>query len=244
MDLLTSRFFTIRDERSDHFVLPLPSAWWSRPYEYSWASQFTEESDTVLDAACGIEHPYKFYLLDTCREVYACDLDERVLSRSAMFHELRQIYGQEATDKLPEKYFSRIHYSRASLTELPYADRMFDKIFCISVLEHLKDLFNKHNITFGFTILRLFLRNDLYVALREFRRVLKDDGLIIMTFDYPDINLAYMSMISNALGFIPAGHLEREIPADAIHFYFQRKDFFCYRLVLKKSTNKTRGFEK
>ncbi len=54
---LTSRFVQLSDDQSDYFVYKMPGEWWSRKYEYEWASQFCHESQVVLDAACGVEHP-------------------------------------------------------------------------------------------------------------------------------------------------------------------------------------------
>ena len=94
--LFTSRFVTRGDQRLDHLILPLHKTWWSRPYEYAWASRFADGADTVLDAACGVEHPFKFFLLDRCREVHACDIDERILSRERTLRELRSVFGNDA----------------------------------------------------------------------------------------------------------------------------------------------------
>lgn len=37
---LISRFFKINDEIMKEVIVPLPGTWWSRPYEYCWASKF------------------------------------------------------------------------------------------------------------------------------------------------------------------------------------------------------------
>ena len=68
-DLLTTRFFNTNDKRMDTVVFPLPSHWWSRFYEYAWAAEFCSENDVVLDAACGIPHPFKFYLAGKCKHM-------------------------------------------------------------------------------------------------------------------------------------------------------------------------------
>lgn len=61
-------FFTTGDCHTKKFVFDLPEAWWSRHYEYEWAKQFCAGEDIALDAACGICHPFKFYLADNCKE--------------------------------------------------------------------------------------------------------------------------------------------------------------------------------
>lgn len=57
---------------------------------------------------------------------------------------------------------ARVSFTHTNLHELPYENASVDIIFCISVLEHTD---NHHQI------------------LDEFKRVLKQDGLLIITFD-------------------------------------------------------------
>ena len=65
-DQYATRFIRQSDPQTSKLIFKLPSTWWSRPYEYAWADKFVEPGDTVLDAACGIAHPFKFYLADKC----------------------------------------------------------------------------------------------------------------------------------------------------------------------------------
>jgi ubiquinone/menaquinone biosynthesis C-methylase UbiE len=55
-----------------------------------------------------------------------------------------------------------VHFDVADLHKLPYPDDTFDAVYCISVLEHSTD--------YG-------------VIIGEFRRVLKPEGMLIVTFD-------------------------------------------------------------
>jgi len=55
-----------------------------------------------------------------------------------------------------------VRFTRAGIDRIPFADHAFDAIYCISVLEHLD---NDHQ------------------ALLEFRRVLKPEGILAITFD-------------------------------------------------------------
>jgi len=241
-DRMSSRFFTTADSKAENLVLPLPAVWWSRPYEYAWAATFAEGADRVLDAACGVEHPFKFYLLDHCGQVDACDLDERILCRQATLEGLRNTYGDDAVESLPERYLTGIRYVRASVTHLPYPEGIFDRVFCVSVLEHLNDYFNRNARSSVPKLFRFAFSRDIYRALREFRRVLKDGGFIVLTFDYPDINLDYLARIADELGLAPAGPVIRDIPPDAL--YFEPLNIHCFRMVLKKTHNaKDRGTE-
>ena len=231
MDHLTSRFLKTKDLRCDEVVLPLHPAWWSRPYEYAWAGSFAE-GGTVLDAACGIEHPFKFFLVDRVGEIHACDMEEGILSRDAIRKGLRETYGEAVAGQLPERYLDGIHFSRSSITALPYADGLFDRIFCVSVLEHLTDSFNRHPWIPRVDLLQSLLKRDIWLALGEFKRVLKNDGLIILTFDYPDINLDYLASVVRSLGLSFAGETDFTLPADAL--YAESLKLSCFRAVLKK----------
>ena len=130
-----SRFFTYDDSHTDFFVYQLPKGWWSRFYEYEWCKNFIEANDVILDAASGIFHPFKYYCADKCKEIYAFDIIPDVTK------DLRDIEScpEEFKGKLEVlcELQGKIHNCCCSLNELPYNDNMFDKVFCISVLEHL-----------------------------------------------------------------------------------------------------------
>jgi len=123
----------------------IPLEWWSRFYEYEWAKQFVVKNQNVLDAGCGIEHPFKYYLADMNCKVTAVDKDEAIKDL-----------------KYKNTTFIQTELKKLS-SELPV--NSFDTIFCISVLEHTK--------------------NGLKSILDGFNAILKDNGKIIITFDYP-----------------------------------------------------------
>lgn len=83
----------------------------------------------VLDAACGISHPLKFYLAGFSDEVYACDLDARILSREAILQNIADDIGAEAARQAGARRTTSLHLAQADLTKLPYADESFDTIF-------------------------------------------------------------------------------------------------------------------
>ncbi|WP_238653315.1 class I SAM-dependent methyltransferase [Paenibacillus piscarius] len=209
-----SRFFVKSDARREELVYPLPEAWWSRPYEYEWCTRFISPHDIVLDAACGISHPLKFYLAGHSAEVYACDQDARILSRKAILENVAEDIGAEAARLVEAVPVTRLHLAQANLTKLPYEDESFDTIFCISVLEHLSV-------------------QETVLAVREFHRTLNGEGLLILTFDHPTVNLPQMNEILLQAGFQYWGETDFNLPADAVHTE-QWGGLNCFRAVLKK----------
>jgi len=215
-----------------HFVFDIPQPWWSRPYEYAWASSFARPEDIALDAASGIEHPFKFFLLDQCRESYACDIDPRILDHQAILDAVSNAFGHEAEKSFADRYLYDVNYSHASLTELPYEDGYFDRIYCISVLEHLKDKFNKWPWLVPFRNMLPSVPHTIEQAMTEFKRTLKDDGLIVLTFDYPRINLGYFQRIVQDLGLEFAGSTDFNRPSNAL--YSEKNRLYCFRAVVRK----------
>ncbi|SDW20008.1 bifunctional 2-polyprenyl-6-hydroxyphenol methylase/3-demethylubiquinol 3-O-methyltransferase UbiG [Paenibacillus sp. CF384] len=211
---LTSRFILESDPFASEFVFPLPSSWWSRPYEYQWCSAFAEADDIVLDAACGISHPFKFYLAQHCKQTYACDWDPLISSFDNIVEGVRTDISEEAAKLVDSQFRSRIHLQQASLTELPYGDRLFDKIFCVSVMEHLSP-------------------SDALLAMHEFHRTLKDDGLIVMTLDYPTVDFAYFQLIMMLTGLEFVGSIDTTLPANVLYTE-QWGGLSCFRVLLKK----------
>jgi ubiquinone/menaquinone biosynthesis C-methylase UbiE len=219
MDNLASRFFVKNDTRLDKVVFPLHPAWWSRPFEYAWAAEFAESGNVVLDAACGICHPFKFYLADKCKKVHAVDIDPRISEPDLIAAHIQEIFGEEAKNEFLEKgMYVDIEAKNASISELPYKNNMFDKVFCISVLEHIPD-------------------EKKLVVLKEFRRVLKNAGSIILTMDYsnkPEYSMVTMDVIeamANEAGLKLVGERISAVPTDAINW---NGVLYCFRMVLMK----------
>ncbi|MGL4876372.1 MAG: class I SAM-dependent methyltransferase [Clostridium sp.] len=164
-----SRFIKIDDENTNDFIYPISHEWWSRLYEYPWAGNFAEEKDICLDAACGVGHHLKYYLAEKCTKVYACDLDPILNDRDKMLEAVKIGFGEEAYNRIMRNAH-KIDFKVENLISLSYGNRMFDKIYCISVLEHMSEEERK-------------------LALMEFGRCLKDDGIIVITMDYPSVEL-------------------------------------------------------
>jgi len=153
-----NNFFKTSDEQIESLCNTVlsPGFFWSRRYEYPFALKFAKDNDVVLDAACGTYHPLKFALSEIC-QTYACDIDDA-----------------EINDK--------IIFTKCNVSSLPYQDGMFDKVFCISSLEHM-DL------------------KTISAAILEFKRVLKQDGKLIITIDYPTLDPKNLLSMLNEVGF-------------------------------------------
>lgn len=210
-----SRFIRRDDPRDDRVVFPLPATWWSRPYEYAWAATFVERDAVVLDVACGVCHPFKFLLGERAAEAYACDWDERILSPDAILADIAECVGDAALASFDRARLATVRMSACDMTQMPYADAMFDTLFCVSVLEHLPPA--------GQT-----------ASLKEFARVLKPDGLIVMTVDHPTVEIAHLETSMAEAGLRFAGSVDLSMPADAISSDMWGPELRCIRLLLEK----------
>lgn len=209
-----SRFFVYDDARREQLVYELLESWWSRPYEYEWCTNFISPHDVVLDVSCGLSSPLKFYLAGHSAEVHACDTDARIVSWDAIMQEIADEIGNEAMEQAQSSRTPTLHLTRTDLTALPYGDESFDTIFCISVLEHLS-------------------LEDSVRAIQEFHRTLNGEGLLVLTFEYPAVNLQRMNDLLLQAGFQYWGETDFILPANAVcsEEWGGRS---CFRAVLKK----------
>ncbi len=207
-----SRFVLTSDAKRDTVIVRLPSTWWSRPYEYQWAENFAGGSLDVLDAASGISHPFKFWLAGHCHLTYACDIDPRIIDWCAMQQEIKEDLGDDALQDLQMADRSRLRFDLASILDLPYGARVMDRIFCLSVLEHLS-------------------QGEQLRALKEFGRVMKPQGLVVLTFDYPAVNMAFLQYAIRVTGLKFAGPVDFSIPPGGL--ISPDGHLRCFRAVLR-----------
>lgn len=191
----------------------MPSDWWSRFYEYAWASNFIEENDVCLDAACGAPHPFKFYLASICKDVYACDIDNDILDKDKLLRRVSKYFDEEDVKKASQ-YIDKIKFSNNSLTNLSYDENKFDKIYCISSLEYIP-------------------MDYIGICVSELYRVLKKDGLIILTVDYPTINIDFLVNCLKNAGFEFVSFFDSKLYNNAIYSQLLG-ELYCFRLLFKK----------
>jgi SAM-dependent methyltransferase len=200
-----NKFFTIHDKSIEYLNdFHIPGEWWSRRYEYKFAIDYLEKDDTILDAACGIEHPFKFYAASKVKKVIAIDKDERIKELENPLNNLKMYHGD--------------------ISKTDYVENTFDKIFCISVLEHLQG-------------------EELHNVLEEFFRILKPNGKLILTCDYPLIKPEALFAIAESKGFVTTEPLEYDHKCKD-NVKGQYGGLRCYSMVLEKEANNNDEIEK
>jgi SAM-dependent methyltransferase len=214
--LLVSRFIRKSDLKLNSvWDIPLRTSWWSRPHEYAWAMQFAGPDFVVLDAACGVSHPFKWYLADNCKETWACDTDPRLIGRAALIQETYDDLGEDAYLILNHKdyIFDKITLVKESIYDLPQSMPSFDRIFCISTLEHLK-------------------QEERVRVFENFARVLSPDGWLVLTVDYPEVTPEELSANAEKAGLVPVSAVEIGYPAPAVDI-LTNGYYSIYRCVYK-----------
>lgn len=212
-NIYTSRYILQEDEKSDFCLFKIPPHWCSRCYEYSWAMNFIDKNDICLDAACGIPHPFKFYLASVCDNVYAFDISNNILNSKYILTAVENFFGIDDCN-IACTYIDKINFSVASLTKLPYDTNTFNKIFCISSLKCLDAA-------------------DLVLAIGEFYRTLKKDGLLILTVDVPPVNLNKLVCLVYNIGFEFVGNLDLTKPNGSLCSPLPCCNN-CFRMILSK----------
>jgi ubiquinone/menaquinone biosynthesis C-methylase UbiE len=166
----------------------------TRQWEYPWAIMNSQikRGQRVLDAGCG-NSPLLLYLFRRNCLCYGIDnkfyyeihppsswnVKMRPLVVLSKIYPLYFLFNPNRMEGLsdPGKALGlRINYIKGSLSEQPFEDNIFDRIFCISTLEHLN-------------------KEDIFKAAYEFKRILKKEGLLIVTVDCLENGLLWKEFI-------------------------------------------------
>jgi len=144
-------------------TLPYPV----RRTEYPWAilNAHLDKPMKILDIGSGVS-VFPIYLASKGHEVFSIDNDEILMNR--------------ISPQLAKWCSTTVKYSVGNVTKLEFEDNTFDRVFCISVIEHLEEEildgkpvnFHKYNLDIK--------------AIDEMLRVLKPNGVLIITFDWSE----------------------------------------------------------
>ena len=145
--------------------------------EYPWAvvhGRF-EPGMRVLDAGSG-RGVLQYYLAQKGCRVSACDIDgfrsRKFLKLHRFLHRLRLSPAPDLASRLRKnaRFFGvDVDYHIESMQEISWPDQFFDRVYSISVLEHIQPASEQKR------------------AILQMARVLKPGGLMILTLDYVEI---------------------------------------------------------
>lgn len=192
--------------------------WWSRFHEYAWVRKFASAEHVVLDAAAGIPHMFKWHLAAKCKETWAVDADDRIEDMEAIKKATLTDLGEVSYKALLDipNIYNNVKFVHSSIGDLPLDDMpKFDRIFCVSVLEHMPF-------------------EDILLALKQMKSVLKSNGLCVLTVDYPDISPQELIRAAGESGLVPVGDVIYELPppADTLTLTQATRVLKIFRLVL------------
>jgi len=219
---LNNKFFTYDDEKLDKLIFDLtkdPILWWSRIYEYNWALNIISSDlreKTLMDSCCGSFHPFKYALAQFDNNtVYACDLAS--LNKMDILLEMKNYFAEEIEGKrsIIEHLGDKISWRECDIANTQYDEKMFDYITCISVFEHLD-------------------KNKQKEALIEWFRILKDEGRILLTCDYPWIIPEEIIEMAIEVGFKIDGNYNYDIPENNINIEYCGQNAKVFNMILKK----------
>ncbi len=142
---------------------------WDNPWAISNADLKSDMK--ILDCGSG-RGVLQFYLASKGLDVHAIDISNL---RSGIVKNLKSrlnrigipfaINLNKVHRKLNRKYNVMVKFNQESAEALSYPDNFFERIFSISVIEHMED-------------------QVIADSMKEMERVLKPGGLLLLTFDY------------------------------------------------------------
>lgn len=138
-------------------------------WEYPWVLSNLRLSRglSVLDAGCG-KSPLQFLLADLGMKVTGVDLHE-----GDAWHGINR--------RLARRFGAKIDYKIEGIDSLSFPDSSFDRVMCVSVLEHCR---KRHYAGDDAGDLTPEDKEFHKKIIAELLRVLKPRGLLVLTFDF------------------------------------------------------------
>lgn len=132
--------------------LGLTSLHWSRQYEYTWAIQHSNlNKEHICLEAGGAYAVFKYALAKRCKKVVCIDINQDYLDKAI-----------KSSQRLG---FSNIEFENSFIQKYK-TEQKFDRIYCLSVLEHIEN------------------KNDRIDCLKNMFGLLKSGGELYLSFDF------------------------------------------------------------
>jgi SAM-dependent methyltransferase len=184
-------------------ILRSNQLWMTRAWEYPWALLNSHISPITKMLDVGSGHSlFPLYLAQKSRNVDSMDTDERQI----------KILCPVLADILKVK----VNYFVGDAVNLSAKDDTYDYVFCISVIEHLEE-----EVENGIPINRHTNKLD-RKAIKEFIRVIKPGGKVILTLDYASPHISRRSFdfdyVKDLIDEFSANLLSPVVNFDAIRF--------------------------
>lgn len=193
-----------------------PSYYAARLWEFPFAilSGDLRQGIKVADVGCG-NTPFTAYLADIAGAENVTGFDPDYFEDDTIDSHSHFGAKKSYVDALG------INFKKEGVTKMSSPDNYFDRVFCISVLEHIEDDQVKQK------------------GLQEMVRILKPGGRLILTFDL-GINLPLNNILDivQYSGLIPAGFLDLRFPQKRFVNYGNSTNVDVFGLVLQKSDEK------
>ena len=187
----------VRSLKPDAPVLPI----WSRRWEWPWAvlAGDVRPGMRVLDAGCG-GSPLLAYLSRRGTKCFGVDsgAEETKLTWQDKVLLACGVHYQSGFHRRHLRRFPRITFKKESLGSMSFEDGFFDRVFCISVMEHIP------------------AKNQVQ-AMRELARVLRPGGFLVITMDLPRDDPHASDGVVEASGLQLLGNLDYSVSRAARH---------------------------
>lgn len=165
---LFCRFYRKKKKKFTSDILMRSNRLWViRYWEYPWVitNSHLVRRMKILDVGSGWSL-FPMYLAKHGHHVDATDINKEQMTKISPF--LARIQKVE------------INYRVQNATQLDYANDTFDRVFCISTLEHIEEeIVNGQHVNYH-------SRNLDIIAISEMLRVLRQGGLLVITVDYSE----------------------------------------------------------